>query len=626
MEQTGLIMDKYISKSHLLSKWQPMIAILAMAAILLYILFEYFIPELANLPLLFIIILGGAPICLQITTKLLKGDLGADSIALIAVITAVILNQYLAATLLILMLAGGSTLEKFATAKASSALLALMQRMPSTAHCKYNNQIKDIPLEKIKIGDIIAIYPHETCPVDGIVIQGRGKMDESYLTGEPYVISKTPGSNVLSGAINGETLLTIKATKLTSDSRYADIIKVLKHAEEKKPNIRRLADKLGAIFAPLALLTACLAWFFTNDSMRFLAVLVVATPCPLLIAIPITIISAISMAAKQSIIIKEPAILEVLPTCKTAIFDKTGTLTYGKPNITKIDLSKNFTENYVLQMVASLEKYSKHPLAAPVLNKALDTNIKILEVEELSELPGQGLTGNINGHFVQITSRKNLKDTNFAAYNQLPAIESGLECVVLIDNNYAATIFFRDTPRLASKPFIEHLLPSHKFNKVMLLSGDKESEVEYLGKLLNIKEIYASQTPEQKLNIVKKEQENAPTLFMGDGINDAPALSQATVGIAFGQYSNVTSQAADAVIMDHELEKVDELIHLSLKTRQIALQCAVGGMGLSLIGMIFAILGYITPVTGAIFQEIIDLLAIFNALRLVWSRKISIDF
>ncbi len=607
------------------SKWQSYIALMSLIAICAYFAMYLAGNSMSDIPLLLTIVIGGVPLFLQIILRLLKGNLGADSLAAIALLAGVILDQYLAATLIIFMLASGQTLEQYAMRKASSVLSALVARMPSIAHRKVNQHIEDIPLAQINIDDKIVIYPHETCPVDGIVIEGHGSMDESYLTGEPYQISKTPGTTVLSGAINGESLLVIKATQLQADSRYAAIVKVLEEAEQKRPSLRRLGDQIGAIFAPVALSFAFAAWYFSGDAIRFLSVLVIATPCPLLIAIPIAIISAISKAAKQGIIIKDPTVLEQLPTCKTAIFDKTGTLTYGQPTLTDIFTVEKYTKKQILQYVGSLERYSKHPLASAVLKAIKAQKIKLLESSNISEKPGQGLHGTIDGHTIQITSRKKLLELLPECSHLLPEVSPGLECIVLLNNQYAATLHFHDAPRDDSQSFINHLAPSHQFTKIMLVSGDRESEVVYLARLLDLTEVYASQSPEQKLAIVRHERKNAPTVFMGDGINDAPALTAATVGIAFGQYSNVTAEAAGAVIMENTLSKVDELIHLSINTRRIITQSAIGGMMLSVVGMGFAAAGFINPVAGAILQEVIDLLAIVNALRLAFGSKITID-
>jgi heavy metal translocating P-type ATPase len=602
---------------------QIILAFAAIVAIAIHLL----LPEgdLRDVPLQIVIIIGSVPILWEIVRKLIKLDLGADILAAIALVTAAILGEYLAAVLIILMLAGGQALEGYAMRKASSVLAALAERMPTIAHRKTGEKIEEIPIIDIKIGDLIVISPHETCPVDGIVVDGHSTMDESYLTGEPYRVSKAKGAAVLSGAINGEAVLTIKADKLPSDSRYAKIMEVMQDAEQKRPALRRLGDQIGAIFAPLALALAIASWWVTGDAVRFLAVLVVATPCPLLIAIPITIISAISMAARLGIIIKDPTVLERLPTCTTAIFDKTGTLTYGRPELTEIATAQGINSNDILQQAASLERYSKHPLAHAILQSAEKAKLTLLDAQSVSEKAGFGLVGTVSGKEINITNRKKLLAIAPEVESQLPTISAGLECVVLADGKYAATFHFRDAAREDGRSFITHLAPNHQFNKIMLVSGDRESEVSYLAEHMGITETLSSQTPEQKLTLVRAETAKAPTLFMGDGINDAPALAAATVGIAFGQASSVTAEAAGAVIMENTLAKVDELIHISESMRRIAMQSAVGGMILSVVGMGFAATGNLSPVAGAIAQEFIDALAILWALRLTWQGKIDAD-
>lgn len=611
--------------------WHWVLLILSLLAVVLHFAFRWSnIPPVgatntADIPLLIAIAIGGIPLVLQILLKIFHRDFGADLLAVLALVTAAWLDEYLAAVLIIIMLSGGQALEVYAMRKASSVLLALAERMPSTAHRRRGEKVEDIALADIAIGDEIVIFPHETAPVDGIVIDGNGSMDESYLTGEPYQVSKAPGASTLSGAINGEAVIVIRAEKLAHDSRYAQIMLVMEEAEQKRPRMRRLGDQIGAVFAPLALLFAFTAWYLTGDSTRFLAVLVVATPCPLLIAIPITLISAISMAARQAIIIKDPTVLELLPTCRTAIFDKTGTLTYGKPELTDIITLNGITRNKILQHTASLERYSKHPLANAIILAAEKDSLTLMEATSVSEKPGQGLVGKVDSHEICVTHRKKLLKDSPDIASTLPPTAAGLECIIMMDGQYVATFRFRDTPRADGKSFISHLGPSHQFNKVMLVSGDRESEVAYLADLLGIKETLASQSPEQKVAIVRGETAKAATLFMGDGINDAPALASATVGIAFGQHSSVTAEAAGAVIMENTLEKVDELLHISSAMRRIVLQSAIGGMTLSVIAMSFAAAGYITPVAGALLQEVIDIIAIANALRLSLGSKIETD-
>ena len=362
---------------------------------------------------------------------------------------------------------------------------------------------------------------------------------------------------------------------------------------------------------PLALGVAAIAGLWSGESHRFLAVVVVATPCPLLIAIPTAVIGAISVAARRAIIIKNPAVLEQLDSCRTLIFDKTGTLTYGRPTLAQIICATGFAEIEVLRLTASLEHYSKHPLASAIVGEASKRKLELLPVEELSEPPGEGLRGTIAGHTLRITGRKQVEGTDIP----LPPIASGLECVVFVDECYAATMRFHDAPRKDSRPFIQHLKPRHGVMKIILVSGDRESEVRYLADTVGITEVHAGQSPEEKVAIVQQETAKARTLFVGDGINDAPALTAATVGVAFGSQSDIITEAADAVILETSLGKIDELMHIGRRMRRIALQSALGGMLASILGMIAAAMGFLPPIGGAIAQEVIDLLAVLNAVR-----------
>lgn len=359
-----------------------------------------------QLPLIVVLILGGVPLIYQLLAKLIHGDFSADLLAGLSIVTAICLHEYLAGSLVVLMLSGGAALETYAIRKASSVLEALSKRMPSVAHRKEGEKLIDISTDKVNIGDSLLIFPHELCPVDGTVLEGSSTMDESYLTGEPYLMSKTSGSTVMSGAVNGDNALTIRADKQAIDSRYAKIMEVMKASEQNRPNLRRLGDQLGAWYTPIAVAIALLAWFISGDVIRFLAVLVIATPYPLLIGIPVTIISSISLAARREIIIKNPAILETIGTCRTAIFDKTGTLTYGRPSLTALLVGSNHTEPDVLALIASLERYSKHPLSSAIVKAGEKANLALLPVSHITELSGEGLKGVVADKHIQITSRK----------------------------------------------------------------------------------------------------------------------------------------------------------------------------------------------------------------------------
>ena len=625
-----------IHDEHYFDKW---IALLATIAIVVHLSLRFTTSgsamagplRLMDWPLIVALVFGGLPLVAELLWKLVHFQFGSDLLAGLSIVTSILLGEYLAGTLVVLMLSGGEALEAFAVKSASSVLDALARRMPTKAHRKSGDVIQDITVDQVAIGDALVIFPHEICPVDGTVLAGNGSMDEAFLTGEPYLMPKSAGSTVLSGAMNGEAALTIRSDKLAVDSRYAQVMKVMQTADENRPRMRRLGDTLGAYYTPLAIALAALAWWLSGNVTRFLAVLVVATPCPLLIAIPVAIIGSISLAARRGIIIRDPAVLERIATCRVAIFDKTGTLTYGRPALTEIIPGPGLSKDEALSLLGSLERYSKHPLASAITGLARERHVPLHDVSEVHELPGEGLSGVVAGRRVRVTSRAKLakqsSDEGIAHILQsLPLQVAGMECIAIIDDKIPVTCRFRDQPRTDGAPFVQHLSPKHHFQKVMIVSGDRESEVRYLADLIGIQEVHFSQTPEQKLELIRNETRLANTVFVGDGINDAPALTAATVGIALGGSTDITSEAAHAVILDSSLSKVDELLHIGQQLRQIVLESAVGGMVLSVGGMILAACGLLPPITGAIAQEVIDLLAVLNALRAARAPKHLTDF
>src|ERR1700687_3707560 len=425
-------------KSDRASRNDFLIATLAAAGIATHLALRYGFkaPSLAQFfPLYLTLILGGLPLIVRLIEKVFAQEFGSDLLAGISIVVSVMMGQYLVGSIVVLMLSGGTALETFATRRASSVLKALAQRMTQTAHRKVGNGITDIDIESVQVGETLVVFPHEICPVDGMVLEGQDRMNESYLTGEPFEMSKTPGSEVLSGAVNGETALTIRAGKLPMDSRYAKIMQVMQDTQQRRPRLRRLGDILGAWYTPLAVALALGAWILSGESHRFLAVLVIATPCPLLLAIPVAVIGAISLSARCGIIIKNPAVLEQINPCRTLIFDKTGTLTYGRPSLTGIICAPGISENCVLRIAASLERYSKHPLAGAILEAARGAGLELDPVTEVSEKQGEGLRGRVAGREVWITGRNKVTDRSLS----LPVAAAGLGGVVFIDGVYAAT-------------------------------------------------------------------------------------------------------------------------------------------------------------------------------------------
>jgi heavy metal translocating P-type ATPase len=520
------------------------------------------------------------------------------------------------------MFAGGTALEQFATRRAAADLHVLAARAPHVAHRQTANGIEDLPLTGVAVGDKLIVLPHEICPVDGVVTEGHSHMDESLLTGEPFQVSKAPGTTVISGAINGDSAIVVQTSKAPSDSRYARIIRVISECEKKRPHMRRIADRLGAWYTPFALALAAAGGIVSGDPGRFLAVLVIATPCPLILAIPVAIVGGISLAARRGIIIRDPLALESVDQCRTLIFDKTGTLTYGRPVLVETICAPDLSEERAILLAASIERYSKHPLAGGILRAAGQRGLTLLTAERVSELPGRGLEGLIEGSQLLITSRKAL---NAEMTARLPSL-TGLECILLINGRFGAWFRFRDEARKDSRSFIQHLRPRHRANKIILVSGDRETEVQYFAKMTGIPELYFGKTPEEKVSIVERETRHAPTLFVGDGVNDAPAMLAATVGVAFGRSSDVTGETASAVVLESSLEKIDELIHIGRRMRYIALESAAAGMALSMAGMIAACWGHLPPIGGVVAQEIIDVVAVLNALRVSVTRSPLTDY
>ena len=598
------------------------IATVALAGIAAHLVMRLDGTASAHVPLLIVLATGGIPLVARLVLRAVRGSFGSDFLAAVSIIAASLLREYLAGAIIVLMLSGGEALERYAVAQATSVLRALAARLPRQAHRKTADHLEDIAVDDVRVGDAIAVLPHEICPVDGVVIDGHGQMDESYLTGEPFLIAKGPGAEVVSGAINGEMAIVIRATRVAAASRYAHIMRVMQAAEQRRPALRRLGDQLGAWYTPLALIIAAVAWAVSGNPIRFLSVVVVATPCPLLIAIPVAIIGAISTAARRGIVIKDPAALEQLTLCRTMILDKTGTLTYGRPELTDEVYAPGFSRQIVLPLLAALERYSRHPLAAPIVTAASRDGLPLPPVDWVREEAGAGLRGHVGGVNVLATSRARARETDALP----PPPDSGLECIVFVGDRFAAALHFHDVPRSESRRFIDHLSPRHGMTRVMIVSGDREAEVRRLAEAVAISEVQAGTSPEEKLTIVRQETARAKTVFIGDGINDAPALTAATVGIAFGRHSDVTTEAARVVIADSSLARVDELMHISYRLRRIALQSAVGGMVLSVAGMGFAAAGLMGPVAGAVAQEAIDVVAVLNALRTARVPRSLTDF
>ncbi len=555
---------------------------------------------------------------MELVRRAWAGDFGSDLLAGMAILVAVVLGQYLVGAIVVLMLSGGNALEQYATRQASGVLRALAQRRPTLAHRhRADGPPETIPVAEVRVGDRLVVLPHEICPVDGEVVGRGGRMNEAYLTGEPFEMSKTVGSLVISGAVNGDAVLEVRATRATRESRFEQMVRVIEQSEADRPRLRRLADRLGAWYTVLALAVGAAAWVAAGTPERLLAVLVIATPCPLLIAVPVALLGGISLSARNAIVIRRAAVLEEIGDCRAFIVDKTGTLTYGRPEMRGLHAAPGLDEREVLELAASLEQYSKHPLAAAITAAAEARGLNHRPAAEISEQPGQGLRGVVDGHTLLIAGRKRLQaEAGGAVPGWLGPSQSGLECLVWVDGAPAAVLEFEDSPREDSTRFLHHLGPRHAVEAITLLSGDRASEVRRFAEAAGIADYRAEQSPEDKLAFVRERTRAVKTLFLGDGLNDAAAMLAATVGVAFGgDGGSITAEAAGAVILEPRLTKLDALIHIGRHTRAVALQCALAGMGLSLFGMGWAAAGHLPPLAGVIAQEGIDLATVLYALR-----------
>lgn len=573
--------------------------------------------------LLFTLIVGSLPLLWQILNSMWHGHFGVDLIAIVAILASLAFGQYLAGTVILLMLSGGEALEGFALRRARKDLSSLIENAPVTAHHKIAGVVRDVPVEQIVPGDILVVRRGEVVPVDGTVSQGSAMVDESALTGEPMPLMKSVGSDVMSGSIAKDGVLEIAATHPSRESKYQRILKLVKEAEEKKAPFVRLADRYSVFFTTVSFILAGAAWFFSGDPVRALAVLVVATPCPLILATPIAFACGISRAAKRGIIVKHGGVLEKLGEAKTLIFDKTGTLTLGAPTVTGVETIVGSGEE-ILRVAASLEQFSAHVLARSVVTEAHAHRLKLAIPEDFQEILGKGVQGKIAGQMYFFGRREFLEKQGISLPIAAPSTGHDTIRVFLADHRrLLGSIVFADQVRPGVKNLFTHVL-TLGITRIVLLTGDKHDAAMKIGKEVGLtsKDIRAEALPEDKVEEVEKLKLAAPPVVMvGDGVNDAPAITAADVGIAMGAHgSGASSEAGDIVIMVDRIERVGDALTIAHRTLAIALQSIMVGIGLSLILMIFAACGRIQPVYGAMLQEVIDVLVIFNALRVLLTK------
>lgn len=565
--------------------------------------------------------LGSVPFWYNLIKEILKKNFGVDLIASVALLSTFFFGQYLAGLIILLMLSSGEMLESYAFFRARRDLSALLLRAPNIAHLMDGKNIRNVPIEEIKIGEKIIIKPGEVVPIDGIVFEGNTFIDESTLSGESAPIEKKKGSFLFSGTINKNGTVTAQVTKLASESSYAHIVKLVKAAEESRAPLVRLADHYSIYFTIITFIFAGGAWFFTHDVLRVLAVLVVATPCPLILATPIAIISGMSKITSHGIIVKNGGSLEKLADAKSFIFDKTGTVTLGTPQIERV-FSYTGNENEVIRIAGSLDQLSAHVLAAAMVDEAEKRQLELSFPTNFKEEFGHGVEGDVDGKkyvFGKLSYvEKFISELPKDIEKTFEEFKNEGKSVVFLahENKIAGYIVLDDKIRDDAHVLFDELRKDG-IKRIILLSGDKKNVATRIGKILNIHEIFAECSPEEKLSIVRELPPcDRPAIMVGDGINDAPALMQAEVGIALGtKGKTASSDSADMVILSEGINRIHDVYHIAQKTLSVAKQGIFIGIGLSIGAMFLGSVGIISPLAGALIQEVIDVVVIVNALR-----------
>lgn len=551
------------------------------------------------------------------------GTYGVDILAATAIITSVVLGEYWAGMIIVLMLTGGEALEDYAENRAKAELSSLLEQAPKKAHVIRGRKTIDVAVNKVVVGDKILVKPGEVVPVDGELIEGTSSFDESSLTGESLPVDKTVGEQIMSGSINVEGSVTIKALHTAADSQYEQIIKLVKAAATTQAPFVRLADRYAVPFTILAFFIAGGAWISSGDPMRFLQVLVVATPCPLILGAPIALISGISRSARNGIIVKNGAAIEQLAAVKTIAFDKTGTLTEGQPTVKSITAFKKHRKSDVLSIAAALEQQSNHILAQAITNEATKQKIKIQKIKNVREITGRGLMGGIQKDTVMIGKPAFFKERKISLPKEVKANQlADTTSLVARNDEIIGLITFEDKIRPEAKEMLEKI---HKLGikHSLMVTGDNKATAQAIAKKLGISDVQADCLPADKL-VAVEDAKHKPVAFVGDGVNDAPVLTAADVGIALGaRGSTAASETADVVIMLDDVSKVSQSLDIAQNTLKVAKQSIFIGISMSIVLMIAYSTGRFSAASGAAIQELVDITVIIYALRAhgPWKRK-----
>lgn len=561
-----------------------------------------------------------AGLAVSIVRDFLAGRFGVDAIALVSMSAALALGQPLAGAVVALMYSGGNVLEDFAVARAEHDLRSLVDRAPREAHRCVDSRIEEVPVGAVAVGDRLLVRAGEVVPVDGVVTSAAVVVDESALTGEPIPVARVRGAAILSGSLNAGETFEMTVTAVAGDSTYAGIVRLVTAAQTAKAPFVRLADRYALVFLPVTLALALVAWLISGDLLRSLAVLVAATPCPLILAAPVAFIAGVARAARRGILVKGGGPLEALARAHTVLFDKTGTLTVGGARLLSVEAAPGESAEEVLLLGASLEQASHHVIAGAIVQAGTERGLSLKLPEQVRESMGSGLHGMIEGRNVSAGSREMILAGSQAAEWATRAIRraswrSALIVFVAVEGRPIGALLLADELR-CDTPRAIRLLREAGIARIVMVTGDRAGAAQAIGAALDLDSVLAERVPADKVEAVRSEQRLHPTIMVGDGINDAPALAAADVGIALGaRGASASSEAADVVILADRLDRVGEAIEIAQRARRIAVESIVAGMALSTLAMLAATLGWLTPVPAAIVQEVIDVAVIINALR-----------